>query len=503
MKKIVTLLLSTVLAVSVISGCGKSATDTSNDPSAKDTSVYEGVIASLHAGQAYALAPICEGENALLVTSYVFDASEGHQGTYEATIYTAKDNSVEKVTTVQSGGTAYPIVVSDDNSLILSMRNSVAKGHVSKETGEFVITEESNVDYSASEDDIYHNYKDGNAEMVTDSSLFDELSDKYSASEVLNFTKAGIAEDGTPKLSGAVYAAYKGDDQYNVSSYYVFESETSGSTQTKDGVSGVPFTYELKGEDITFHFGSADDTTEGKFAWNEGAFPTITFTGDNETISLSCLGNQDPASFDAAKYYDNDNNLYMQVKKFDKKSLTGDLYREEKINAEYVDNAKEGDIIYSINGSQFEVVSFDAVNTEIGYSDTVEEFKKDVVGSTRFADFLVKDCADGSYYALEKEEYEPKYHVVYMLNEGNVRTLVEENVTFKIKENCEITLQKFVDDGEFANLETEYIIGREFKGDNYPGWSEEATEYYMTNDMLVALGVIDGELYNFVQIYIP
>ena len=192
----------------------------------------------------------------------------------------------------------------------------------------------------------------------------------------------------------------------------------------------------------------------------------------------------------------------MIVKKFDETTLTGDLYREEKIKTEYVDNAEENSYIFSENGTQFSVVSFEEVNKELEYG-TDEEFKKDVIGSSRFDRFLVKCNDDGVYYALEKEDYEPVYHVVYMLNEGNVRKLIEENVSFKIKENCDIYLQKFVDDGEFANLEEEYIVGREFKGDNYPGWSADAKEYYMTSDMLVALGVIDGELYNFNQIYVP
>ena len=64
-------------------------------------------------------------------------------------------------------------------------------------------------------------------------------------------------------------------------------------------------------------------------------------------------------------------------------------------------------------------------------------------------------------------------------------------------------LQKFVEDGEFSQLQTEYIVGREFKGDNYPNWSADAKEYYMTNGMLVALGVTDGELYGINQIYVP
>ena len=527
-SKIVTLLLSVALTVTVITGCGNTATETTTDTTtsteqASDTATSAESTAdsttesshaqtaaaslseladSLHAGQSYAYAPIFDGEDALLVTSYAFDDLEGHQGTYEATIYVEKSGSVEKVTTVQSGGTAYPIAVTDDNSLIVCMRNSVLKGHVSKETGKFVITEEANLNYSDPEAGDYHNYKEGVADVPTDSSIYDELSDKYFKSEVLSFTKAGASSDGSPLLSGAVYAAYTGENLYDITSYYVFDSETEGHTETPDGLTGLPFTYELKSDDIIFHFGSADDTSEAKFGWENPSYPTLTFTGDKETITLSCLGNEDPKTFEAAKYYDNDNNLYMQVKKFDETTLTGDIYREEKIKAEYVEGAAENSMIYSVNGTQYQVVSFAEANKEIGYG-TDEEFKKDTVGISRFSDFIVKCTDDGSYYALEKDSYSQGYKVVMLLNEGDERKLIENNVTFRIKENCEIILQKFVFDGEFSNLEQEYLIGREFKGDNYPQWAADAQEYYMTTDMLVAIGVIDGELYNITQKYLP
>ncbi|WP_156035911.1 hypothetical protein [Butyrivibrio sp. AE3004] len=39
---------------------------------------------------------------------------------------------------------------------------------------------------------------------------------------------------------------------------------------------------ELNGDGIVFHFASADDTTEAKYSWDSGAYPMITFTGDNK-----------------------------------------------------------------------------------------------------------------------------------------------------------------------------------------------------------------------------
>ncbi|SEA49928.1 hypothetical protein SAMN02910384_01652 [Pseudobutyrivibrio sp. ACV-2] len=518
-KKMLIISLSTVLAASTITGCGKTATDTSTETSKEETKGettenssekstepknFEELISNLHPGQSYAYAPISDGEDALLVTSYIFDNGDGVLGTYEATIFVENNGSLEKITTVQSGGTAYPIAVTEDNNLILSMRNSTIKGHVDKATGKFITIEESAVDYMASEDGVYHNYKDDTTEIVEDSSLFDELSDEYQSANVLGFTKAGITDDGIPQLAGAVYAAYKGDDLYNISSFYIFDSDTTGSTQTPDGLSGLPFTYEVNGTDITFSFASADDVSESTFSWDEAAFPILKFAEKDETISLSCLGNASPETFEAQKYYDNDNNLLMQVTKFDEKSLTGDIYREERIRATDVENAKIGDNIFSVNGTQFTAVSFEDVNKEIEYA-TDEEFKADVLTPSRYSKFLVKGGDDDFYYALEKQDYEELYTVVPMMSEGTVRKLIEKNVTFAIKDNCEITLQKFVKGGPDSGdtLTEEFLLGREFKGDNYPDSMQDVDEYYMTNGMLVWLGAVDGELYNFVQVYVP
>ena len=137
--KLITLLIATALTASIISGCGKSAAtnvESAAENDAKDTTAettenitgsndssksntYEELVASLHAGQSYAYAPICQGGDALLVTSYTYDDLEGHIATYEATVFIEKDGALEKVTTVQTAGTAYPIAVAKDNSLIL------------------------------------------------------------------------------------------------------------------------------------------------------------------------------------------------------------------------------------------------------------------------------------------------------------------------------------------------------------------------------------------------
>lgn len=480
------------------------ANASSNEASLPAT--YDELIASLHAGQSYAYAPICEGEDALLVTSYTFDDLNGHIASYDASIYVESDGSVKKVTTVQSGGTAYPIAVTSDNELIVGNRNSVKVSHVDKASGAYVITRESDAEYTTDEEGTYHNYIEGEDVTIgSDSSFYDELDSLYWDSEVISFESAGIASDNTPNLEGAVYAAYEGDDLYNISCYIGFSSDTSGFMQTPDGISGSSFDYELNGSDIVFHIGSSDDNTAASFSFDNASFPVLTFTGDspfeNSKVTLTLLPNADPESFDAATYYEGDNNLLMQITSYDKTSLSGDLYRDEKIKEEFVDSASEGDIIYSVNGTAFTVVSFEAVNKELEYG-TDDEFKGDVVGTTRFDKFLVQSGDDDSYYALQKEDYETSYKVVSLMTEGTVKKLIAEGVTFNIKEDCVIVLLKFVLNDESGELKEDYIIGREFDPDNYPGWSEDATEYYLSSDMLVSVSVVDNELSCFVQQYV-
>lgn len=544
-SKVIALLLSTSVTAAVLSGCQNTSTQTPSDTENKeeqtsedntqtssdtsDTSSadateettdeaseestlpasYEDLIEALHAGQSYAYAPIIEGEDALLVTSYTYDDLEGHMASVEATIYVlGSSNTVEKVTTIQCGGTAYPIAITSDNYIITASNDSIKKAYVEKSSGSYVIAQESEVEFYSDEDGYYHDYsqENGETEFTTDSEFFDELFNEYWDAETLSFEAAGISSDDTPSFAGGVYTVYNEEEFYNALGYLVFDSETSGHTVTCDGLSSVPFDYEQSGKVITFHFGSADDTQEATFDNEKTSYPTLTFSGDGifetSAVTLACLGNASAESFDPVTYYDDDHNLLMQVKSFDENSFTGDLYHEESIKEAYVDGAKEGDVIYSVDGTPFTVISFEDVNKELQY-DTDEVFKDDVVGTTRFDSFLVQGGDEDFYYALEKEDYETEYKVVSLMTDDILRKLIAEDVTYSIKEDSVIVLNKFVSNGEYDELKDEYIIGREFKGDNYPQWAADADEYYTTSSMLLYITVVDDELTTIVQKYVP
>ncbi len=542
-NKVISLMLSIALTAAVLSGCNSNSSETSQetqntdqesdtnsetnsdntDADAADTtdtsadassdtgapSTYEELIASLHAGQSYAYAPICEGEDALLVTSYTFDDLEGHMASCDATIYAmTSDNALQRVTTVQCGGTAYPVAVSSDNKIITLSNHSIQIAYVEKSTGKFIIEKESVEEYVSDEEPLYHNYSNDGEEsgITSDSFFFDSLYEESGDLNIVNFEAAGIASDGTPSFAGGVYCVYNTEEFYNSLGYLVFDSESSGHTVTYDGLSQVPFDYEQNGKNITFHFGSADDSQDATFDNENVSYPTLTFSGEGifetDTISLACLENADADSFDPVTYYDDDNNLLIHVDSFDENSFTGNLYHEETINDSYVYDAQIGDIIYSKDGTPFTVISFEDVNKELEYG-TDEEFKADVIGTTRFDGFLVKGGDQDFYYALEKEEYETEYKVASLMTDELLLKLIAEDVTFPIREDSNIVLYKFDTTGEYDELKEEYIIGREFKGDNYPQWSDEGDEYFITSSMYLYISVVDGELTTIVQKYVP
>ena len=67
-----------------------------------------------------------------------------------------------------------------------------------------------------------------------------------------------------------------------IDTYFVFYDASNGRTERADGTGGVPFTCEQNGWDVTFHFGSADDTTYATFSEGDN---TGTFDyGDGNTV---------------------------------------------------------------------------------------------------------------------------------------------------------------------------------------------------------------------------
>ncbi len=69
------------------------------------------------------------------------------------------------------------------------------------------------------------------------------------------------ADDGDPDEGFFQPGAYAAVKDGEIRAFYIFEDATTGRTEMFDGRGGTPFTYEQTFDEVTFHFGSPDDTT--------------------------------------------------------------------------------------------------------------------------------------------------------------------------------------------------------------------------------------------------
>ncbi len=126
--------------------------------------------------------------------------------------------------------------------------------------------------------------------------------DSTTAAEENTADSGDTASEGY--FSKGIYAAVKNGE---IDSLYYFEDAASGHTETFDGNSGLPFSYEQNFDEVAFHFGSPDDTskmsvhpddkgyTVGKFE-NSGDEYTFTFIAENDgkTVTLPEAAAEDP-----------------------------------------------------------------------------------------------------------------------------------------------------------------------------------------------------------------
>ena len=102
-------------------------------------------------------------------------------------------------------------------------------------------------------------------------------------------TSAGETDDDEPDggyFDPGLYAAVKDGV---IDTLYYFDDETSGHTEKFDGIGGVPFSYEQTFDEVTFHFGSPDDTTVMPVHPDEYGY-TVGNLGDSGEYTFSYLG---------------------------------------------------------------------------------------------------------------------------------------------------------------------------------------------------------------------
>lgn len=120
MKQKLSLVLSLLLALSMVfalAGCSKSETSEETAETAsvyeQDLAAYADVIEGLKEGTAYAFADLCEGYDALLVTEAPITFDKLTEAA-AATVYGFdKDGNVKELGTIESTTTSMPITVKD------------------------------------------------------------------------------------------------------------------------------------------------------------------------------------------------------------------------------------------------------------------------------------------------------------------------------------------------------------------------------------------------------
>ena len=240
MKKLLSVLDITVVAISMLFGCGKATTRVEVEeiqiepPVINALEKYDSVIAGLKAGQYYGFAGVCKEYDILLVTDGVFDMGDGTMAAIDATLYGLdNDGNVIELGNVMSSGTAYPLAVYDDAYLMYGGNHHMYMSYVdggsiiNKKYAEEVFDTEANATYYLLDAD-----KKFEGEVDDDSELV-KMYEAYADAVVINFTKSGATEEAVEETAmEAEDLEYVSDDgwkiQYNTGSIFLNDMSEDG-----------------------------------------------------------------------------------------------------------------------------------------------------------------------------------------------------------------------------------------------------------------------------------
>ena len=175
MKKINTLAGIAVLAILLLSACGKK----------NPAKVYEDTIAALPEDEYTATVDIGLEYPVLLTTDEVYDDGSGDEAAIYCDVYYPVDKKVQKIGSVESMGTAYPIAYSKDG-IYAALDRGVQKYNVDTASGKLVMTQNVYVSYNAEGTASYFSEESGTAKSVSVSE-YDSAQDVYAHCVTVDF----------------------------------------------------------------------------------------------------------------------------------------------------------------------------------------------------------------------------------------------------------------------------------------------------------------------------
>ena len=219
-KKCLAAVITAVLTVGMLAGCGKAETTEEPKQEAVEEVVeepveevveveeessitppflaalekYDSIISTLTTNQYYGFAPVGDGYDVLLVADGVYDYGDGIMAAIDATVYGLVDDEPYYAGNVWSNGTAYPIAVYEDSLLMFGGNHQMAMANVID--GSVIIQREAYEEFDENGNATYF-LNEGNIDDIKeleDDSELAEMFKKYSETVVVNFSQQGTAE---------------------------------------------------------------------------------------------------------------------------------------------------------------------------------------------------------------------------------------------------------------------------------------------------------------------
>ena len=199
-RKIIAIVGIILLFAMVMTGCHKQAAEETTirqattivAPYESNTALYKSVLDKLPEGSLYAFADMNENFDALLVTDFSYeDPDSGLMLSTKADVYGLdKDGNVIQYGSIESGGTANPLMVKD-HCIYYGGHHYVSKATIDQEQSKLVVETAKDESYGGSASEV---------------KKFDKLYDEYMKGTVVGFTKSTV-------IAAAVATTQKADSQ--------------------------------------------------------------------------------------------------------------------------------------------------------------------------------------------------------------------------------------------------------------------------------------------------